>query len=114
MDVIEFIKIANRMCERANSDCSDCCFKGKTVFCVDDGFSDVPLKEFEKAVQVVEEWAKEHPVKTRETEFLKLFPNAQLEKDSYSPICPHALDETWTCRRTDCKKCRQDFWSQEV
>lgn len=114
MDVIEFVKIANRICGNMEG-CSDCPFNNcSNSFCIGDSFESISLAELEKAVSIAEQWAKEHPIKTRQIEFMKMFPNAQLEKDGRPVICPHAIDEKWVCPTTNCKSCRTDFWDQEV
>lgn len=114
MEIKEFIKTAIRRCEWVDADCSNCCFKGKADFCMDESYADVPLEELEKATHAIEEWAKEHPAKTRKNEFLKMFPKARFE-DGYSAMCPGFFDKTWKCYRgANCKGCRKDFWNQEV
>ena len=47
----------------------------------------------EEAVDAVERWANEHPVKTRQSELLKLFPNAKSDETGVSYICPRMVHE---------------------
>lgn len=65
----------------------------------------------------VEQWAKYHQVKTRQSEFLKLFPNAK-KLDGIINICPILIDKdcksTSECLGTRCNVCRQLFWNEEV
>lgn len=79
----------------------------------------------EAVVEQVEQWAKEHPVKTRQSEFLKMFPNARIESDGMPSICPIVVDkrchnkddEALFCLVRDeeeCRKCRRDFWLAEI
>lgn len=70
-----------------------------------------------ETISKVEQWAKDHPVKTRQSEFLKLFPNVQ-KLDGIINICPILIDEdyksTSECLGTRCNVCRQLFWNEEV
>lgn len=76
----------------------------------------------EAVVEQVEQWAKEHPIKTRQSELLKLFPEANVLYDKYLNICPAQLSsecrdkETGGCYDTgmDCGKCKRDFWLKEI
>lgn len=116
MDIIEFVKTANRICGSAEG-CSDCPFNNcSNSFCIGDSFESISLAELEKAASIAEQWAKEHPIKTRQSEFLKMFPNAQTDENDNPEIvlCPRSFDTTWECRKTNCKSCRADFWNQEV
>ena len=74
-----------------------------------------------RAVKFVEQWAAKHPVKTRQSEFLKLFPVAAPTKDGVLSICPNAFspvykDERGLCKwhYADCDNCCRQFWSAEV
>lgn len=64
-------------------------------------------------------------VKTRQSEFLKMFPNARIESDGMPSICPIVVDKR--CHNKDydalfclvrdeeeCRKCRRDFWLAEI
>ncbi len=73
------------------------------------------------AIAFVVKWAAEHPVKTRQSEFLKLFPGAGPTKDGVLSICPNAFspvykDERGLCKLhyADCDNCCRQFWLAEV
>lgn len=73
----------------------------------------------EDVVKEVEEWSAAHPRKTRQSVFLKQYPNAVLDKDGVLRICPYSVGgdtpEKYKCIcLTDCGACRQEFWMQEV
>lgn len=55
------------------------------------------------------------PVKTRQSEFLRMFPNARLYSGVVS-VAPCEVDDTLSFRcNIDCSlKCRRDYWLQEV
>ena len=80
----------------------------------------------EDGVSIVEQWAKEHPVKTRQSEFLKMFPNAKRSSDGVLDICPLKIEpEKYknatpdkVCINCDtlrwCDECCRDFWLKEI
>ena len=66
------------------------------------------------ANEIILDWCKTHPVKTRQSEFLKHYPNARMS-DGVIDICPQNFDTTFIC--TDemvCKDCLKGYWSKEV
>lgn len=77
---------------------------------------------YEEIVSRVEQWAKEHPVKTRQSELLKLFPEVISDPDGFIDICPalivSAKRETKTggCRYPSigCEECKREFWLAEI
>lgn len=66
-------------------------------------------------VSQVEQWAAEHPVKTRQSEFLKLFPNAQTDSGCLN-ACPMDVfgNTCIDCNKRTCFECKKEFWLQEV
>ena len=113
MDAVKFIMTVRRICK--NQGCAKCpvCKKGMCMV-VSSGNSSESIVE---TISKVEQWAKDHPVKIRQSEFLKLFPNAQ-KLDGIINICPILIDEgyksTSECLGTRCNVCRQLFWNEEV
>ena len=101
MDAVEFIKQVRRMGKQKGE---AICFK---------------LEEKDtEIVDRVEQWAKEHPVKTRQSEFLKMFPNASVGYNGTLVICPSQADTkaVTECVRSEinCDKCKRDFWLKEI
>lgn len=69
------------------------------------------------AVKYVEQWDDEHPVKTRQSEFLKLFPGADVCKtDGCLTLNPCNVYEKMrkVCNGGKCSDCRRKFWLAEV
>ena len=77
----------------------------------------------EETVKIIEKWAKEHPIKTRQSEFLKMFPNAQIfegvlkiepceliDSKLNSEEC-HSYDEFGL---SGCYECRKNYWAEEI
>ena len=105
MDAVEFIKQVRRMGKQKGE---AICFK---------------LEEKDtEIVDQVEQWAKEHPVKTRQSEFLKMWSDAEISDDGLPAIAPCQLNvELLQCesqedceKRGVCGKCRRDFWLKEI
>jgi hypothetical protein len=65
----------------------------------------------------VSAWSDSHPIKTRQSEFLKLFPNAKLDSNGVLAIRPCDIDSK--CCTDDeylskCGTCAKDYWLTEV
>lgn len=114
MDAVEFIRERNRMCKHFRW-CAECPANG--VICGTIG----EVNDAERLVQIVEAWAKEHPHKTRQREFLEQWPEARVEDDRVLGICPAGISlshrrDGGECLypRKECGECRREFWMQEV
>ena len=68
-------------------------------------------------VSKVEQWAKDNPIKTRQSEFLKIFPNVQIQDDVIQ-VCPKAISCNYrskeNCYEINCLDCKRKFWLTEV
>ena len=107
-----------RMC-KFYKNCNDCALAKSTAIC------QVFIEEHpDKANEIILKWCEEHPVKTRQSEFLKMFPNAMKDGDVIN-IDPCVVDETlhlastyWECAKKnnveDCEECRKNYWLAEV
>ena len=113
MDAMKFLSEAKRMCNNAGP-CNTC---DANEFC---GFTSVFPRDFgevdqmQKMVKLVEKWAEEHPRKTRQSEFLKQWPNANVI-GGYLRICPRDLTgDTSNCGKILCSNCTRNYWLKEV
>ena len=114
MDAVEYVKALHRLC-KSQDGCFECIFDSK------DGCIAAAnrYEGYENAVQIVEQWAKDHPVKTSQSEFLKRFPNADLtrlqpcmiEKDKRPMWCGKYADFG---ANGCCDECRYAYWNEEV
>ena len=117
MDAVEYLKTLRRMC---SFECSKCeiwkrlsALETCTVW---------RKNHPEEAVAIAEQWAAEHPVKTRQSEFLKQWPEAALTKDGAIAICPLVISAAYrhgngACNKDNsdtCADCKRQFWSAEV
>lgn len=110
MDAVKFLEELRRMCQ--NISCSDC-----SVQDLCSSYLSAPQwwegDETKKAVEAVEKWSAEHPVKTRLMDFLEKYPNAVRTSDGkMTPIvspgvlgyckrscsdCPHNRESLYAC-----------------
>ena len=71
----------------------------------------------EEAVAFVEQWAKEHPIKTRQSEFLTMFQGADVgETDGCLTLnpCHFYKKMQLECSGRKRSDCRKAFWLVEV
>ena len=111
MDAVKYLKEKERMCHSYNNMCDGCGF-GKVPKC-NRTEEDNP----EKAVDIVERWSAEHPMKMRQSEFLKMFPNAPLRENGSIAICPLDVDRDAKCSQKQglrCPDCQKEYWIAEV
>lgn len=116
MDAVEYLKTLRRMCERR---CTNCEF-GKRLCGVVTSCTDWRKTHPEEAVAIAEKWAKKHPAKTRQSEFLEHYPNAWIAPDGMISISPCLMEpqnypiSSKDCESTPCDICRRKFWLAEV
>lgn len=101
------------MCKALNSHCEECGLS-YTNNKTDHVCGDFIKRHPEEAVAIVEKWAKEHPRKTRQSEFLKMFPRANRGEDGLIVFCPKDFDSKIECGRDPCGECRKKYWLEEV
>lgn len=119
MNAVEFLKERDRMCSvySGKVHCEGCPLKGMHCMTVGPLYDD----SYEKVINTVEQWSKEHPRKTRQSVFLEQFPEAEIDRYGVVTICPTPLSEDYRnvnggCKHPSvaCYKCRREFWMQEV
>ena len=114
MDAVEFLNEGTRMCNSYEA-CVGCPMYPTDDCCM----VKMNLKQM---INIVEQWSKEHPVKTRQSEFLKMWPDAEIGDDGLPSVAPCQLykdieekDENGVCcKNLECAECRRDFWLKEV
>lgn len=114
MDAVTYIKEKSRMTKKCNIDCYKCPLayenNGKDFSCT------ILEKCYpEKVVEIVENWSKEHPIRTRQSEFLKIYPNVMKDKNVIG-ICPLAVDTEFKyCEKyTNCAACKKKYWLEDI
>lgn len=116
MDPVEFINERHRMCRSIK--CSRCKLSSQNNNLKSDCFVFI-LRSPAEALEIVEKWSKEHPVKTRQNEFLKHYPNADIDKRTGAlALCParvfggQCVD--YGGAKIVCVDCRKRFWLEPV
>ena len=70
--------------------------------------------------EIILNWCKEHPVKTRQDKFLEHYPHARAKKIGVLDICPKAIDIRVQCKSEtgenglSCPDCQKSYWLAEV
>lgn len=111
MDALEFIKAIKQMLSA-----------GANNSTVQKYISAYKKNDCEGMVKAAEQWAAEHPIKTRQSVFLEQYPEARLSNDGILLICPRTISaeyrgENDSCNRVNystCADCRREFWLAEV
>lgn len=130
MDAVEYEKSRRRMC-RTNilkkGGCEGCdaysCLRRRCGFAMDVVKSEAEDENVIKNnIAIVERWVKANPIKTRQSEFLKQFPNADMQR--INTLFPCVMDQTVRTARCikyeglgsprKCVECRNDYWLAEV
>ena len=120
MDAVKFINGKERMCGSFNGRCTGCDIAAR-------------LDEHEtchnyvrwhpaEAVKIVERWVKAHPLKTRQSEFLKMFPRVSMASNGTIDFCPENFDKEFACPEKgkfyrgecECPDCRRKYWLAEI
>lgn len=109
MDAVEFLNEGTRMCNSYEA-CVGCPMYPTDDCCM----VKMNLKQM---INIVEQWAKEHPVKTRQDEFFNQWPDAEIGYDGLPTVAPCQLykdmeekDENGVCcKNCGCAECRRDF-----
>lgn len=113
MDAVEFFKTVNRYCKNQGCKKYLACRGDLCMIWPDDDST----KSIEEMVSKVEQWAKDNPIKTRQSEFLKIFPNVQIQDDVIQ-VCPKAISCNYrskeNCYEINCLDCKRKFWLAEV
>ena len=108
-----FLQEYARMCKQR--ECSKCALSAEN------NYTHSMCHEFVKkcpkeAIRIVQKWSDEHQTKTRQSEFLKHYPNAYIINDVIN-FCPAHIDTTTKCdikKHKSCLYCMQEYWLAEV
>lgn len=106
MDAVEYLRAFYKMCD-SNTLCDSCEAYG---ICEND------YHKAERMVEIVEKWEKEHPPKTRQSEFLKMFPSAHVSIGIINiRPCDVDMKVSKECTNfTSCWTCRREYWREEI
>lgn len=113
MEVVEFVKAYRRLCD--SNECANCPLWYEQRICMMNASVSVTQFDESKVVSIVEQWAAEHPAKTRQSEFLKHYPNAKIFSGCLY-ACPMDVfdDVEIDCDEKPCFECKNEFWLAEA
>ena len=110
MDALEFIKAIKQMLSA-----------GANNSTVQKYISAYKKNDCEGMVKAAEQWAAEHPIKTRQSVFLQQWPEASIDDLGVLKVCPSPISTSHrnahggcTYSGGKCSDCRREFWMQEV
>ena len=99
-----------RMC-KSHEDCTNCLLNYENTH---SGACNIFMgKNPDEASEIILKWCKEHPIKTRQDELLKMFPNAKIDNCGISILCPQWIDKDFKCILC-CDECCKKYWLAEV
>lgn len=114
MDAVDYLKEYERMCGSFGNGCEVCGINKLRTG--GEGCASIIKRYPKEVVTIVEKWSAEHPVKTRQSEFLKMFPDATVV-NGHIDICPRYMDEKNPeyiyCYKM-CEDCKKEYWLTEV
>lgn len=123
MDAIKFLEESVRMCKSFPL-CEGCEMKENELgFPCDISGSIMKYTNYEEVVDIVEKWAEEHPKRTRQSEFLKHYPDAQIGDNRVVNIPPCAVERhrflkygkmTCVTPEKSCEECMEQYWMEEI
>lgn len=111
MDAVKFLNEYNRLCNTyrhtdIKDACNDCPFFVNSIPCSLDIF-----ERTNEIISVVEQWSKEHPVKTYRDDFLEKFPKAHTDASGDPVICRNNVYGLEDCESEI--RC-EDCWNMEM
>lgn len=119
MDAVKYLKTKRRLCN-AHTECRKCPLNiTECGYAIGAPCGELERENVEELVRRVEKWAKEHPVETRQSRFLKEFPRTSAYTDGTIDICPRLMDKTLECKASvdaemECIECERKYWSEEI
>lgn len=121
MDTVKFIEERNRMCKSFGAGCEECPAFNVWEHELSCAVGQLSTLDATAQIAIVEAWSAAHPRKTRQSVFLKQYPEAAIGVHGVLQICPMAISDTYRDSNGECvnptKKCsdcQREFWMQEV
>nr|DAH09408.1 MAG TPA: hypothetical protein [Caudoviricetes sp.] len=114
MDAVEFIKERQRLCQ-TYVDCFKCpAYNNNIEGC---NFNAASGYEAIEQIRLLEEWSAAHPRKTRQSVFIKQYPQVAIYNGVIG-IRPCQIEEGYTSLyclgdSSRCVQCRKEYWLQE-
>lgn len=123
MDAVEFFKTVKRLCKNQGCDGCPVCKNNTCMVTLMARIHGASDESIEETISKVEQWGKDNPINTRQSEFLKMFPNAKFPNAKTDGgviiFCPRGFlpkgeAETYCEKHDECIECCKDYWLAEV
>lgn len=103
MDAVEYLRAFYKMCD-SNTACDSCEAYG---ICEND------CEKAERMVEIVKKWVEDHEPKTRQSEFMKMFPNVRTFNGIIT-ISPCTIDTSMDGKKCidSCDECAREYWTE--
>lgn len=90
MNAVDYLKIKARITKVCTIHCDDCPF-GSDNNGTENDCTNFESKYPEQAVEIIEKWSKEHPIKTYLSVLLEKLPDVELDDMGLPTSCPFQL-----------------------
>nr|DAP20947.1 MAG TPA: hypothetical protein [Caudoviricetes sp.] len=111
-----FLKEWNRMCDSSQDTCQQCYLY--EMVNIGSSCHAAMRANPKQVIDAVQKWSNEHPShslpKTRQSEFLKIFPAALMTNNVIDIMPCEIIDEELEKCSGNCAVCRKKFWLVEV
>ena len=110
LNTVNFFKEKERLTKNCHISCLECPlnfrYNGKNIDCIS-----LIMRHTEKAIEILQEWSDENPVKTRLEDFTEKYPNYLTEtKDDTPTACCRHLGYIDKCPLIKCSEC----WNKSI
>lgn len=109
---VNFIRESKRMCEYYRHDCDKC-----PMSIMNNGYDrlcTVVIEQYpDRAIEIVQKWSDEHPVKTRLDDLLEKYPNVEIV-DGRPLFYPVRLGYCKGCDRCNIRGLAKECWNEPV
>ena len=108
----EFLKGWKKMCIKGEANCG---IRKQIDSCLD--CQDYACNNPQEAINIMQQWSDERPPKTRQSEFLKMFPRSRVTADGTLDLLPCSVDTELKDRCDEfvgCYSCGRAYWLEEV
>lgn len=115
MDAVEFFKTVKRLCKNQGCDGCPVCKNNTCMVTLMARIHGASDESIEETISKVEQWGKDNPINTRQSEFLKMFPNADFCQGVID-ISPCSIEKEMKkcCGDRECDECKRNYWLTEV
>lgn len=118
MDAVEIMEEYGKMCCAESEHGCASCELSDGLNGTGEACEEFIRKNPTRAVEIIEKYKVETSKNTRQSEFLKMFPNARIDDNGTLLICPRhvdvtAIDSRYCLGSPTCTECLKEYWLSE-